>query len=481
MPKIATLSIIDDKTLLPGVTGFIDNVAARLDFPQNKLLKFKIAYETMISSRIENAYSDRGIIDIDITLESNMLEVSVKDKGAPYRHNYGEYNPENVDKSASGLENYLIAAMCDYAGSEKLGKDGQREFVRLYLPSPLDLKEKKAQRLEERAPEGTQVSINEISGEDAEVLSAITCIYDEYRYTYGYERLYYPESFKELIKSNKLRSFLAKGDNNEIAGHYCLAVSDDYPGAPEWATVVVRRPFRGRGIFDRMCVHSTEMAKQSGARAILTQPTAYHTATQRVAEKHGYTATGFLFQYVNSDIESEYNKEGRRLDLSIAVKFLTDMPKGKAYIPRGHSGIIKKIYGRLGADYEFPQGCDPEQETILKYEFNSLMKIGRVVVTRAGKSFKNELSHATGDLSRNKAEMVEMLINMSDPAAPFAYETAKSCGYFFTGIMPGGKSGDYLIMQNLFWSVVDAASVATIGEYTELLRYLTETVDYVEG
>jgi hypothetical protein len=179
-------------------------------------------------------------------------------------------------------------------------------------------------------------------------------------------------------------------------------------------------------------------------------------------------------------MESEYNTDGRRLDLAIAVKFLTQSPKGAAYIPHEHSGFIKEIYKKLGAGYEFPEGQRPEQETILRQEINSLMKNGRVIVTRAGKFFERELSQATGNLRRNKAEMVEMLINMSDPAAPFAYKAAQNCGYFFTGIMPGGENGDYLVMQNLFWGVVGAASIATTGEYTEFLRYLTETVDCIK-
>ena len=73
-----------------------------------------------------------------------------------------------------------------------------------------------------------------------------------------------------------------------------------------------------------------------------------------------------------------------------------------------------------------------------------------------------------------------MLINMSDSAAPFAYEAAKNCGYFFTGIMPGGEGGDYLVMQNLFWGEVDADAVVTRGEYTEILRYLSERVGCVK-
>jgi serine/threonine-protein kinase RsbW len=481
MPKIATISILDDVKLLPGILHFIDHIAGQFDFPQKKLLKFKVAYETMIADRLANAYQHGGTIDIDIILTASMLEVFVRDKGMPYWYNDSEYDPEKADSDAEGLESFLIANMCDKSGSEKLGYDGQRMFVQLNFPSPLDLHNAERQPSDERVPDDVIVSIRETLGTEKDIIAAITCIYDEYRYTYGYESLYYPENFKQLISAGKLHSFLAVGDNGAIAGHYCLSASDDMPGMPEWATVVVRHPFRGRHIFDSMCAHGITMASQSGALAIITQPTAYHTATQHVAGKYGYTATGFLFQYVYSAMESEYNTDGRRLDLSIAVKLLTEERSGTAYIPEEHSTFIKSIYKKLGAEYEFPKAFQPEQATLMKYEVNGLMKNGRVIVSLSGNDFAKALAHATGDLRRNNVEMVEMLINMSDPAAPFAYEAAKRYGYFFTGLMPGGGKGDYLVMQNLFWSEVDANSIAVTGEYAELLQYLVETVDCIKG
>jgi hypothetical protein len=223
-----------------------------------------------------------------------------------------------------------------------------------------------------------------------------------------------------------------------------------------------------------MCAHGIEMAKQAGARAIMMQPTAYHTATQHVAERYGYSVTGFLFQYVQSDVESEYNKSGRRLDLAVAVKPLKDNMEGVNYVPAEHADFMKSIYDSLGIKCKFPDPYETGRPTIMNHTVNNLMKNARVMVTQTGNDFEKELSYATGFLRQNKAEMVEMLINMSDPAAPFAYETAKKTGYFFTGIVPCGERGDYLIMQNLFWAHVDFANIATTGKYAEFLKYLAE-------
>ena len=469
MPKIAAVSFLNDEWILGSVLHLIDTVAERFGMTSAKRLKLGMACEDMILGRIKNAYprSDETI-DVDITVTSEFLEISVRDKGAPYWQGEIQYNPEKVDENAAGLEEFLIANACDSSGSEKLGIEGQRRFVRLNLLSPIAFETKNS--TEERAPENLQIDIVETKPEEKDIFAAITCIYDEYRYSYGYERLYYPERFKELIVSGGLRSFLAIGENGETAGHYCLSAAEDFP--PEWATVVVRRPFRGRHIFDRMCAHGVEMAKQAGERAIMTQPTAYHTATQKVAQRYGYSATGFLFQYVYAGMESEYNKTGKRLDLAVAVKPLANDWNGFAYLPEEHSDFIRQIYDDLGMKLDFPAPFRQSQPTVMNHTVNNLMKNGRITVTRAGNDFEKELSHATGFLRQNKAEMVELLINMSDSAAAFAYETAKKYGYFFTGIIPCGAKGDHLIMQNLFWARVDFDSVATTGKYTEFLDYI---------
>ncbi|MCL1940338.1 MAG: GNAT family N-acetyltransferase [Synergistaceae bacterium] len=475
MPKIAAISITDDEGLLEGVLDFIDSISKKLGYARSKELKIRVACEELISDRIANAYPDGGMIGVDITLTNDSLEVSVSDKGLPYWKSESRYDPKNIDENASGLEDYLISKMADRTGSEKLGREGQRAYVCFALPVSAELKKRSAK---ENVPLDYDITIRETADDYRDIISAITCIYDEYQYSYAYERLYYPENFKELIARGKFRSFLAVNAHGEVAGHYGLSFSDDYRGMPEWASVVVRRPFRGRHIFDQMLSHGIEAAKNMGMRAIMTQPTAYHTATQKIAIRQGFIATGMLFQYVNSDMVSEYNTDGRRLDLAIAVKLLRGDTAKAVYLPEEHAPFLRGLYDRLGAEREYPEPFfNPALDTNLKHEISGIVKSGRIVVTRSGGDFEKELDQVTRTMRRNKVEMAELLISLMDPAAPFAYEKAKGAGYFFTGLIPGGEDCDYIVMQNLFGGEADAGAITATGEYEELLNYILKCLN----
>ena len=471
MSKVASISITDDERFIDGALDFIDHISKGLGFQADKEMKIRIVCEELLSDRIKNAYSASGFINVEISLTTDVLEVSVHDKGFPYWKSESKYDPGNIGEGAPGLEDFLIAKLADSSGSEKLGREGQRIFVRFALPVPIELTKRE---INERTPLDYNVTIREVKPEsDEDIISAITCIYDEYRYSYGYERLYYPEHFKELITQGKYRSFIAANAYDEAAGHYGLAFSDDYPGMPEWTGVVVQHGFRGKGLFEAMLVHSIESAKSMSARAIMTQPTAYHTATQKITLRYGFTATGILFQYTNADLISEYNTNGRRLDLAIAVRFLDCDTRKAVYLPEKHTGFIDGLYHRLGASRDLLNPEPPARETILKHEINSMMKSAKVVVSAVGEYFENELAQVMRVIRKNRAEMAEMLINLSAPAAPFAYEKAKAFGYFFTGIIPCcGETPDYLVMQNLFGGEIDPGVITTIGEYTELLEYI---------
>jgi len=473
MPAIASITILNDERLLEGLLCLIDSISKKLGFLHSKELKIRMACEEIISERIKNAYAGEGFIGIDIILTDEAFEISVHDKGIPYWKNANAYDPRHIDENASGLEDFLIANLADFSGSEKLGKNGQRTFARFALPLPLSLKPRE---IKECVPKDFDITIREIRDNYDDIISAITCIYDEYQYSYGYERLYYPENFKQLVQDGKLRSFIAVNAHGETAGHYALSFSDDYPNMPEWCSVFVRHPFRRRHIFENMLEHGMETAEKMGMKALMVQPTAYHTATQKICLRNGFTATGFLFQYVNSDMLSEYNTDGRRLDLAVCVKPLredTDVLGKTVYLPEEHAEFLKVMYGRLGAKRVFAaEEYDSERHTDLKYEMNALLKSGRLVVSQAGGSFETELNQVVRNMRKNKMEMAEMLINIGDPAAPFAYRKATESGFIFTGLVPLGESGDYLLMQNLFGAETDKEVLTTIGEFADLLDYI---------
>ncbi len=468
MNPLASLLLPDDKRMLAPALAFIDQFAAGLGLDSARILKFRMACEEVLLDRIANAYAGGGEIRVDLGLSGSSLEVSVVDKGAPYWKGESRYDPHAADTAAVGLEDFLIAKMADESGMEKLGRDGQRFFLRAALPAPPLPAERSAR---DETPLDLDFAIRPTRPDGEDIIKAISCIHNEYGYSYGYERLYYPERFRELITGGGLRSYLTLNAHGQVAGHYGMAFSDLIPGMPEMATVVIRRPFRGNKLFDAMMRHFIETAPGFDAEALMMQPTAYHTATQHLALRYGFVATGFLFQYTNADMISEYNPDGRRLDLAVSVKALNlDKTSAVVHAPPELGGFLERIYRRLGVGRVFRAGSGGSGPAEMISEINSLMRSGKIVVWRSGSDFGQELSRLTREFLRNKLEMIELLLSLDDPAAPAAYGQARELGYLFTGLLPCGGRGDYLMLQYLSDGVPEPRRIATEGEFAEVLE-----------
>ena len=127
-----------------------------------------------------------------------------------------------------------------------------------------------------------------------------------------------------LIKNKEIMSFLAVNDHGQTAGHFLLAFSDLYKNMPEVSTVVVKKEFRGLGLFAKFMDYCDEIGKEHGFRALMGQPVTFHPMSQKAFLRAGYTATSLLMSYINPEIESEYNKDGERLGLSVSVKMLDE-------------------------------------------------------------------------------------------------------------------------------------------------------------
>ena len=475
--KLASLEITNDKAYFFPVMSFIDAIAGRhTAIDVSRYNQMRLVVGEILKQRIEKSYpGTRGEIFVEIFLAGDFFEISVRDKGVPGWQDF------SFDKNLNGtdnneLRNYMISLFVDEIGMEKLGNSGQRIFVRKKILNPLGFV--KPEPYEEKPPLDTNITIRPVEDEE-DVIEAIRCIYAEYGYSYSYERLYYVNSFMELIKNKEIMSFLAVNDHGQTAGHFLLTFSDMYKNMPEVSTVVIKKEFRGLGLFAKFMDYCDEVGKKCGFRALMGQPVTYHPMSQKAFLKAGYTATSLLMSYINPEIESEYNKNGERLGLSVSVKILDENACSKVYMHKEISGFAEKIYKRLGVEYELQTNGEKSDFSEMSVETNTTLKMTKIVVKSAGDGLESELRQAVMDSIKNKSEMVELAICLNEPSAVYAYDTAKKCDFVISGIIPGAENGDYLIMQMLLGDKMDYDKLVLVGEFEELredILYMAENV-----
>lgn len=468
MSNIATLEILNDMRLLDGTLTFIESLALELGFEKSKAAKLRLASEEILVDRLQNAYASTGKITVELFLHKDILELSIKDLGVPYWTDEQAFDPQNIAVNIDGLESFLAARSVDRYGLEKLGKNGQRTYVQMFLPNAIELKKEEEC---EADPLDSNFKCKKVGTDFAEIIAAITCIYSAYGYSYGYETLYYPEKFKELIEAKTLHSILAVNEHNEIGGHLALTFHEDYPDLSELATLAVKSSFRKCGIARKLFDYGFNIAKELDVNGVMGQPTAFHNISQRICYSNGFTATGFLFHYVNEESRGIYNKGERRLDLAICIK-LFNLECRIIYPPVEHSSFISGLYEKLGCAYEVREGIVPLADGLFQWSINSPMRICKIIVNRVGEDIASSIDNVMNLCAKNKIEMVEMYLNMSEPGCVFGYEMAMEKGFIFTGIMPGSSSGDYLIMQHLLDYPVNFDAVVADFDYAQVFKYI---------
>ena len=148
-------------------------------------------------------------------------------------------------------------------------------------------------------------------------------------------------------------------------------------------------------------------------------------------------------------IESEYNKGGERLGLSVSVKVLDKDRLSTIYVPEEIKGFVQKIYERLGMKYDLCQSDEKDDFTEMSAETSTALKMSKIIVRSAGNDIEKEFRQAIMDAIKQKSEMIELVLCLNSKSCSYAYEVAKKCEFSLSGIIPGAENGDYIIMQML--------------------------------
>lgn len=464
MEKIVSIEIWNDKSYVLPVLSFMDSVASQFGADLIRYNRLRFALCGILRSRIENCYpGDRGILYVEIFRNRTSVEISIRDKGVPGWQDFS-YDLNRLASDETSLRNYILDKCVDEIGIEKLGKEGQRIYIRQCMKNPMDFK--KPEPYQPMEVLDTNISIRTVETEQ-DVIEAIRCIYSEYGYTYGYESLYYVDSFLHAIREGQLISFLAVNDHGQTAGHFALSFSEFFKGMPEISSVVIRKEFRGLKMFSKFVEHCVKIAEERHFRALMGQPVAYHTASQKVVLYNGFTATSLLMSYIASDLESEYNK-GERLDLCASVRIMDKNAQSTVYPPKELTAFIRKVYDKLGWNYEIREDCKQAEHTQIRIEDNSALRVTRIVLNAAGEDLAQLLKDTVRDTIHKKNEMIELMICLSAPSCVYGYQAAKDCEFVVSGVIPGGENGDYLLMQLLPGEKFDYDRLVLFGEFEEL-------------
>lgn len=485
-PRRCTLSVPNDLAFVPMVQGFVREYAAGAGFAAADQARLDLLMEEAATNVIHGAFAAGERAGFDVTCESVPagMQITVHDEGMPYDPSLTpEYDPGAAleSQTGAGLGSFLMKQIADTVEFHNLGSRGKETVFIKYLDSEAVTGAPPADEAPVEAPEPvpaaerTQLELGPLRPEQA--IEVCRCIYDAYRYTYVNEHLYYPDRVVALNQSGDMVSAVASTGEGEVAGHAALVFPEDSHEVADVAVVATKAKFRGQSIARRLGEYLEQEALARGLHGLFIEEVTVHTYTQKFCHRLGFVDCAFLLAYSPATMAFTgiAAEAAARRSVILGFKYLDAPAGGTVYAPERHRQIIADIYGRLGAPVTLAgdTGADLDGLTILHVSVNTKRSVATIRIPAYGRDLRQRIRGELLRLLHENVSVVDVFLDLSTPGTGRVASALEDFGFLFTGILPGGRSGDWLIVQYFNGVVVDYDAIQVEDAFTrDLLAYI---------
>ncbi len=489
----STISIPNDLRYLEPIQGFAKEVLRQIGFESKGLEMILLCLEEAVTNVIEHAFEpgEKEFFQVIIKPLSIGIKIIVKDKGLPYDPSLipdFKIHPDLEEQADSGLGVYLMRHIMDEVSFHNLGREGKELHLIKYLPAK-NITEYHTE--DELSPfihkpiEKTghqEESIKEIRlMKPSEAIEASRIFYRAYGYTYSIDEIYYPERFKRLIEEGKIISVVGINSKGEIVSHTGIKRESEDAVIGEAGMAATAPDFRGRGSFTRMLDYLNNMAKKHGMKGLYGRGTTFHPFSQKAGFTCGYRDCAITLCSLPSD--RVYKGMGSITDRPSTVYAylpLTEHAKSTIYPPEHHRGFIKNIYDNLNIQVQINEPFDRgkmelQDQSNFKIDYMPYFNKADIKLNAYGKDVIDRLSETIKMLLKRKVDVINLFVDLEDPATFHLCEDIERLGFFIAGAMPLLYFNHTLILQYLNNISPDYSKIQVHSDFGRyMLDYIKE-------
>jgi anti-sigma regulatory factor (Ser/Thr protein kinase)/GNAT superfamily N-acetyltransferase len=489
-PRRCTLTVPNDLAHLPLVQGFVRDYAAGAGFPPKDRARLDLLMEEAVTNVIQGAYAadERASFDIICERVPAGLQITVHDEGLPYDPSLTpEYDPgaDLESQTGAGLGSFLIRQIADRVEFHNLGSRGKETVFIRYLESASVTSAPPAAEVPVEEPEpvpaAERVELEFGPLRPAQAIEVCRCIYDAYRYTYVNEHMYYPDRVVALNQSGDMISAVASTPDGEVAGHAALVFPEETREIADLAIVATKARFRGQAIARRLGEYLSQEALARGLAGMFIEEVTVHTFTQQFCHRLGFVDCGFLlaFSPATMAFTGIAGESAARRSVIVGFKYLKPPLPTLVHAPPHHRDMIARIYESLGAPATFAGEADAAlaaaipESTVLHVAVNTGRSVATIRLPVYGRDLERRLHAEMYRLRREDVKVMNVYLNLGAAGTEVVAAALEGVGFVFTGIVPGGPSGDSLVLQYFNGVLVDYDAIQVEAAFTgELLEYI---------
>ena len=454
-PLSLKLSVPADRRFLAIVQGFVRELAGTAGLPSDEVLLLEVASEEAFDNILKHAYPGCSAGDIHVggILGAGELEISFQDEGIPFETRPDQYPDslgEDGEVTASGLGFRLIRNAADEVRFENLGRRGKVLRLIKRLSEPLGTGPVQEVHAVPPAPE-QEYEIRPMRPGEAEQVPRLFWL--AYGYSYKNEDFYRPEGLLHLIGSGHVISYVAVGENGEVAGHAGLLRPDPVPMA-EMALLVVAPAHRGRHIMESLAEALADKAVAMGLHGLSINPVTSHPISQKETYRLGFVPCGLdLAACPPREFKAlvSGNIRPQRESYIHCFRYLIPPPPVTVYVPARHRAMVARIYQTLTQPCTMGEPAPAVSSGDFRFHFDRTLQKGVItVLTADGRRWPEILQVAQDMEEMAGAEVVDLDLPLAQPATPLLFDLAEEAGFVFTGIRPcQSPDGDSARLQRL--------------------------------
>lgn len=490
-PQRCSLTVPNDLAYLPMIQGFVRDFAAAAGFPTREQARLDLLMEEAATNVIQGAFAEDERASFDISCERVPagMQITVHDEGLPYDPSLTpDYDPgaDLESQTGAGLGSFLMQQIADTVEFHNLGSRGKETVFIKYLEgeSVTEAPPAEAEPLDEPRPVPTAERVElDIGGLRAEqAIEVCRCIYDAYRYTYVNEHMYFPDRVLALNQSGDMISAVATTREGEVAGHAALVFPEDTRETADLAIVATKAKFRGQSVARRLGEYLAGEALARGLVGLFIEEVTVHTFTQRFCHRLGFEDCGFLLAYSPATMAFTGIAEevGARRSVIVGFKCLKAPIVTPLFAPARHREMIARLYAShdvvaVFADEGAAATVLPAADTMLHVSVNTKRAVATIRIPQYGDDLELHLRHEMQRLRREDVKVMDVFLNLASPGTGIVAAMLEDLGFLFTGILPGGPPGDWLLLQHFNGVVVDYDAIQIETDFTrELLAYIRD-------
>ncbi|QDU95156.1 GNAT family N-acetyltransferase [Lignipirellula cremea] len=448
------LTFGNDLIHLPSVRAFFKATMQQFPLPQETIGQLEKYIDAAVEEAVLHAYpaTSPGAINLSIQEQHGRLEIQVRDYGIPKDVQQMERRLQAARRPSKGRGSSL-ADVADEVHWRSFGPEGKALQVVKWLHETHIADVATAEQLAP-TPEAPPLAreqtytIRRMRADEAEQVSQL--MYRTYGNSYFNEDVYYPDRVAAQNERGVILSFVAVGEDGDVAGHYALERNQTGPVA-EGGQAVVDPTHRGRGLLDRMKTVAMEEAARLELSGWYADAVTVHTFTQKSNVAHGGQLTAVELAIAPKKEHFDQNAQAQRVTCLLFFHWLQPPGKRTVHAPVRHHEMLQRIYQGLQCPIEFGASAAPLGQGTLVVKVDAGAARARITPEVLGENTVQLICQARRELVElGHAEVVYVDLPLADPSTGVIAEQLELDGFGFLGVAPHfSPRGDVLRMGYL--------------------------------